>query len=241
MSISVGGLQTVCASTSPLTAFGLCRSQVSPLRRISSHIAGNDLRHPHGKTFDRNMGVEGLQDVSRHQGVVDARVFVLFELRQLVRTEVDHGCGGSLTDSWGVESREGGLAVNPRRCAWREESCLTGYSWTMVGCCDYGRWFLNPVMCELLPGFQGPRDEFPFPDLTACVAGLAPLTSILAFGVPVTWQAENHFINHISDTPAVLLIHTGVSVTSVAFNSPLQCKEESAPTSAGFDSLVWNF
>jgi hypothetical protein len=49
-----------------------------------------DLRHPHGKTFDDYVGVEWLEDILREQAMINARVLVLSELRQLVLSYVHH-------------------------------------------------------------------------------------------------------------------------------------------------------
>jgi hypothetical protein len=38
------------------------------------------------------MCIEWLEDILREQAVIDTRVFVLFELGQLVLTDVNHGC-----------------------------------------------------------------------------------------------------------------------------------------------------
>lgn len=64
----------------------LAHTQINMSKRV-------DLRHPHGKALDDDMGVEGLHDVSRHQAVVDALILVLFELRQLVLSYVHHDGG----------------------------------------------------------------------------------------------------------------------------------------------------
>jgi hypothetical protein len=48
------------------------------------------LRHPHGKTFDHNVGVERLENILGEQAVIHTRVLVLLELWQLVLTDIHH-------------------------------------------------------------------------------------------------------------------------------------------------------
>jgi hypothetical protein len=48
-------------------------------------------RHRHWETIDDEVGVEWLQDITRQQAVVDARVLVLLELGKPVLTNVHHG------------------------------------------------------------------------------------------------------------------------------------------------------
>jgi hypothetical protein len=49
-----------------------------------------NLRHPHWKTVYHHMGVEGFEDIAGKQAMINARVFVLLEFRQLVLANVDH-------------------------------------------------------------------------------------------------------------------------------------------------------
>jgi hypothetical protein len=49
-----------------------------------------DLRHPHGKAVDNKMRVKRLEHISGQQTVVDARVLVLLEFRQLILSYVNH-------------------------------------------------------------------------------------------------------------------------------------------------------
>ena len=48
------------------------------------------LRHPHRKTFNDHIRVEGLKDISRDQGVVHAGIFVVVQLWQVLLPNVDH-------------------------------------------------------------------------------------------------------------------------------------------------------
>jgi hypothetical protein len=50
-----------------------------------------DLRHGHREALDDHMGVEGLEDISRDETVVDAGVLVLLQLGQLALPDVHHG------------------------------------------------------------------------------------------------------------------------------------------------------
>lgn len=49
-----------------------------------------DLRHPHGKALDGEIGIEWFQHVFGNIAVVDGGVFVLLELWQLFLANVDH-------------------------------------------------------------------------------------------------------------------------------------------------------
>lgn len=49
-----------------------------------------DLRHPHGKALDGEIGIEWLQHVFGNIAVVDGGVLVLLELWQLLLADVDH-------------------------------------------------------------------------------------------------------------------------------------------------------
>lgn len=51
---------------------------------------GNASRHGHGKPVDGDIGVERLEDVLGHQRSINSRILVLFELWQLLRSDVDH-------------------------------------------------------------------------------------------------------------------------------------------------------
>jgi len=48
------------------------------------------LRHRHRKEFDRDIGVERLEDVFRKKGVVNTCIFVFVQLGQLPLPNVDH-------------------------------------------------------------------------------------------------------------------------------------------------------
>ena len=52
----------------------------------SNHVWG----HAHGETSNDNLGVEGLEDVLRKQGPVDAGILVLLEPWKLMLPDVDH-------------------------------------------------------------------------------------------------------------------------------------------------------
>ena len=54
-------------------------------------MARTDSRHGHGETFYHEVGVERLQNVLGHEGIVDSRVFVLVQLGQIALPDVDHG------------------------------------------------------------------------------------------------------------------------------------------------------
>jgi hypothetical protein len=73
---------------------GYSRDSACP--RVSRPYATSqppNLRHPHGEAVYHDVRVERLQDIARNQTVIDARVLVLLELRELVLPYVHHGGG----------------------------------------------------------------------------------------------------------------------------------------------------
>jgi hypothetical protein len=70
-----------------LTRFGL--QAFERQRKLTMRLFTN-LRHPHRKAVDHHVGVERFEDILREQAMVDARVFVFLELRQLVLSYVNH-------------------------------------------------------------------------------------------------------------------------------------------------------
>jgi hypothetical protein len=62
----------------------------------TSAFLSQDLRHPHGKTLNNNMGIERLHNITRHETVVNTLILVLVQLGQLVLPNVHHdGVRGS--------------------------------------------------------------------------------------------------------------------------------------------------
>ena len=57
------------------------------------HFGDVHLRHPHGKAVNHKVVVERLHDISRDKTVVNARVLVLVQLRELILPYIHHGCG----------------------------------------------------------------------------------------------------------------------------------------------------
>lgn len=51
------------------------------------------LRHPHGKALDDHILIERFKDISRDQGVVNARVLVLLQFMNILLADVAHGDG----------------------------------------------------------------------------------------------------------------------------------------------------
>lgn len=73
-----------------LTALGL-RKEVSSLRQLDIQAGGwIDLRHGHREALDRDVVIEGLENIPGHQRVVHASIFVFFEAMQPLRANVDH-------------------------------------------------------------------------------------------------------------------------------------------------------
>jgi hypothetical protein len=70
-----------------LTRFGL--QAIERQRKLTMRVFLN-LRHPHRKAVDHHVGVERFENILREQAMVDARVFVFLELRQLVLSYVNH-------------------------------------------------------------------------------------------------------------------------------------------------------
>jgi hypothetical protein len=66
----------------------VCRKSVSKVSWLMWRKG--DIRHRHGKTFDNDMSVERLENISRHQTVVDGRILVLLELGQVILPYVHH-------------------------------------------------------------------------------------------------------------------------------------------------------
>lgn len=53
-------------------------------------VGVQDLRHRHRKEINGHIGVEGFQNISGNQRMVDPSIFVLLQPRELVRSYVDH-------------------------------------------------------------------------------------------------------------------------------------------------------
>jgi hypothetical protein len=70
-----------------LTRLGL--QAIERQRKLTVRVFPN-LRHPHRKAVDHHVGVERFEDILREQAMVDARIFVFLELRQLVLSYVNH-------------------------------------------------------------------------------------------------------------------------------------------------------
>lgn len=81
--------------------------------------------HPHGKTFYDKVRVEGFEDVARKEGVVDAIVFVLFEIGEFLLSDVDHLLIATAATDVKLENvcyREkdqvAGIGIGAFRCCW---------------------------------------------------------------------------------------------------------------------------
>jgi hypothetical protein len=69
-----------------------------------------NLRHPHWKAVDHDIVVEGFENIAREQAMVDARVLVLIELRELILSDIHH-------DEVGL-SRAGSVVVGRVSVLW---------------------------------------------------------------------------------------------------------------------------
>lgn len=52
------------------------------------HVRG----HPHGKTFYDKVGIEGLEDITRQERMVNTLVLVFLQVRKLFLSHVNHDC-----------------------------------------------------------------------------------------------------------------------------------------------------